>query len=488
MPQVDLRKIFLASPSDVAQERKYVEQVVQEINSTVALNQGLRLEVVSSKNTYPGYGSDGQAILNQQIGNMEEYDLVVFIMWNRIGTKTPRAESGTVEEFKRAVTARKKKSQLKIWLYFRNAAANLNTEEDLEQKKEVLAFKKKARRKALIRDYKQPVNFRDRFRQDLLKWLSEPVNGKTTSTRSKKSSTTTGSATKSTYTKNKNTAVTETKKSETKTNNRSKSNVTSQTKKPSSSKSSSKKGSIQIQSVTTSGQWLLLDDHYYLAKSVSTDLDGRIKIEIATDNLEEQANLKDLKSDSDHYQRPREINYAHLQEASMAEVKSVEFESGGTRKNIFTIIIQTKKNSQNDKERNITYGNVNGKSLTSDDIAKIQAKILLLNDKSYKSFLSNQYFWINSIITNCGNMKLEKSIFPDLWTKLNKQQEKFLRIARLSAVYHLKITNVVEHILELKLGPIENNRLSVKFRGQRKKIDTNQKPKIIEFKGDCYLK
>ncbi len=349
-----------------------------------------------------------------------------------------------------------------------------------------MAFKKKARRKALIRDYKQPVNFRDRFRQDLLKWLSEPVNGKTTSTRSKKSSTTTGSATKPTYTKNKNTAVTETKKSETKTNNRSKSNVTSQTKKPSSSKSSSKKGSVQ--SVTTSGQWLLLDDHYYLAKSFEIDSDGRIKIEIATNNLEEQANLKNLKSNSDYYQDQREINYAYLEEASMAEVENLKFESSGTRKNIFTIIIQTKKNSQNYNEQNITYGNMNGKSLTSDDLAEIQAKILLLNDKSYKSFLSNQYFSINSIITNCGNMKLEKSIFPDLWTKLNKQKEKFLRIARLSAVYHLKITNIVEHILELKLGPIKNNRLSVKFRGKRKKICRNQKPKIIEFKGDCYLK
>ncbi len=483
MPQVDLRKIFLASPSDVARERNYVEQVVDEINSTVVLNQDLRLEVVSSKNTYPGYGSDGQAILNQQIGNMEEYDLVVFIMFNRIGTKTPRAESGTVEEFDRAVKAQKNKSQLKIWLYFRDAAANLNTEEDLEQKKEVLAFKKEVQRKALTHDYKQPANFRDRFRQDLLKWLSEPVNGKTTSTRSKKSSTTTGSATKSTYTKNKNTAVTETKKSETKTNKRSKSNGTSQTKKPSSSKSSSKKGSIQ--SVTTSGQWLLLDDHYYLAKSVSIDSDGRIKIEIATNNLEEQANLKNLKSNSDYYQYPREINYAYSQEASMAEVENFKFESSGTRKNIFTIIIQTKKNSQNYNERNITCGNMNGKSLTSDDIAEIQAKILLLNDKS---FLSNQDFWINSIITNCGNMKLEKSIFPDLWTKLNKQKEKFLRIARLSVVYHLKITNIVEHILELKLGPIENNRLSVKFRGKRKKIYMNQEPKTIEFKGDCYLK
>ncbi|WP_041641530.1 hypothetical protein [Trichormus azollae] len=59
---------------------------------------------------------------------MNEYALFVGIMWNPIGTLTPRAESGTVEEFERAVKSWQKNSQLEIWFYFRQSPAQLNTE------------------------------------------------------------------------------------------------------------------------------------------------------------------------------------------------------------------------------------------------------------------------------------------------------------------------------------------------------------------------
>lgn len=45
---------------------------------------------------------------------MKEYALFVGIMWNRIGTPTPRAESGTVEEFERAIKSCQKNGQAEI--------------------------------------------------------------------------------------------------------------------------------------------------------------------------------------------------------------------------------------------------------------------------------------------------------------------------------------------------------------------------------------
>ncbi|OLT59536.1 ATP-binding protein [Moorena bouillonii] len=173
MPQVELLKIFLASPSDVSRERKYLEEVVEEINRTTALSKGVRLEVVrSEKNAYPSFGQAGQAALNSQIGNMEGYELFVGIMWNRLGTPTPRAESGTVEEYERAVAAFEQDGKPDIWFYFREAAASLNSESELEQRMKVLAFKKKVQSKALTHDYKKPIDFRNRFRQGLSLWLS----------------------------------------------------------------------------------------------------------------------------------------------------------------------------------------------------------------------------------------------------------------------------------------------------------------------------
>ena len=173
MPQVEKLKIFLASPSDVAKERRYVEEVIKEIDNTIASGKGIVLELVHSEKTYPGYGQDGQAVLNAQIASMEEYALFVGIMWNRVGTPTPRAESGTVEEFERAIAAFERKGQPLIWFYFGQSAAQFKTEGELEQRQKVLEFKKKVQRKALTREYKKPPDFRDRFRQDILLWLNE---------------------------------------------------------------------------------------------------------------------------------------------------------------------------------------------------------------------------------------------------------------------------------------------------------------------------
>src|SRR6266849_2814383 len=106
MPKVEKLLIFLASPGDVPTERRHVKEVADEINRTIAPGKGVVLEVVRwETHTFPGYGKDPQSLVNEQIAAMRSYALFVGIMWNRIGTPTPRAESGTVEEFERAKAA-----------------------------------------------------------------------------------------------------------------------------------------------------------------------------------------------------------------------------------------------------------------------------------------------------------------------------------------------------------------------------------------------
>ncbi|NEQ07181.1 MULTISPECIES: hypothetical protein [unclassified Moorena] len=437
MPQVELLKIFLASPSDVSRERDYVEEVVEEINRTTALSKGVRLEVVrSEKNAYPSFGQGGQAALNSQIGNMEEYELFVGIMWNRLGTPTPRAESGTVEEYERAVAAFEKDGKPDIWFYFREAGANLN-EEKLEQRGKVLAFKKKVQGRALTHDYEKPSDFRERFRQGLSLWL-ENTKANSLSTVEKKSSTPNSPSTKAT-----------------------------------------------VQSVTTSGNWILLNNNYYLAKSLETQSDGTISVQITTNDLEEQANLKDLKHDQfPHYSQ---ISYAYQEEASITEVKDVILTSTGG-KNLFCIALSPIKQSQENLFQDITVGSNNGKYYSADEIAEMRVKILLLNDDS---LLSNQedYLRVDSLI-NCsaGGKLIEPINFAELWKKRKRQKEKFLRIARLTAVYELKMSGIVEHILELKLGPIKNHLMTVEFRGTRRSRYKNKETKVIEVKGNCSLR
>src|SRR5215211_366554 len=103
---------------------------------------------------------------------MAGYTLFLGIMWNRLGTPTPRAASGTVEEFERAVEARKQKGQPEIWFYFRESPSKLDTEEQLEQRKRVLEFKKHVEANGMPWPYKNPTDFRNKFNRQMVLWLN----------------------------------------------------------------------------------------------------------------------------------------------------------------------------------------------------------------------------------------------------------------------------------------------------------------------------
>tara|TARA_R110002074_G_scaffold59265_2_gene144373 strand:+ start:592 stop:1596 length:1005 start_codon:yes stop_codon:yes gene_type:complete len=59
-------------------------------------------------------------VLNEQF--TEDYDVFIGILWGRIGTPTPRSDSGTLEEFERAYERYKKdQKSIEIMIYFKDA-------------------------------------------------------------------------------------------------------------------------------------------------------------------------------------------------------------------------------------------------------------------------------------------------------------------------------------------------------------------------------
>ena len=92
---------FVASPSDLQEERAALEEVVRELNLTWDRNQAVRLDLWRwETHAYPGAGSDPQDVINTQAPS--DFDIFIGILWARFGTPTPRAGSGTAEEFKNA--------------------------------------------------------------------------------------------------------------------------------------------------------------------------------------------------------------------------------------------------------------------------------------------------------------------------------------------------------------------------------------------------
>lgn len=101
MPRTRLIKVFLASPGQLDDEREAVASALEELNQSLGSSLRFRLELVRwETHTTPTIGYDPQDLINRQIP--EDYDVFIGILWTRFGTPTPRAPSGTMEEFERA--------------------------------------------------------------------------------------------------------------------------------------------------------------------------------------------------------------------------------------------------------------------------------------------------------------------------------------------------------------------------------------------------
>ena len=93
-------RIFLASPSDTTQDRIAVREALADWNVQHAADLGVVLLPVGwETDATPEWGDHPQAILNRQL--LDNADALVGIFWTRVGTPTPEAESGTVEEIER---------------------------------------------------------------------------------------------------------------------------------------------------------------------------------------------------------------------------------------------------------------------------------------------------------------------------------------------------------------------------------------------------
>ena len=113
-------RAFVLSPGDTTPERDLLDGVVAELNRGVGAEHDIVLELFRwETHLRPGIGSDPQAVINRQLPSL---DVFIAIFWTRLGTPTPRADSGSAEEFHRAVTAWKEDPNIEVLTYFKTAA------------------------------------------------------------------------------------------------------------------------------------------------------------------------------------------------------------------------------------------------------------------------------------------------------------------------------------------------------------------------------
>lgn len=134
-------KIFLASPSDLQDERASMDEVISELNLTFGKQHDIYLELLKwETHSAPAISiNHPQEIITSDLGN--DYDLFIGLIWKKFGTPTNKADSGTEEEFLNAHNRfLENPNSLQILFYFNSKPVSIS-EMNPEQLLKIQNFK-----------------------------------------------------------------------------------------------------------------------------------------------------------------------------------------------------------------------------------------------------------------------------------------------------------------------------------------------------------
>jgi hypothetical protein len=153
-------EIMIASPSDVAQERRIIRDVIHEWNAIHAKDRQLVLMPVAwETHASPQMGERPQAVINSQL--LRDSDLLIAVFWTRLGSPTGSAPSGTVEEIEEHLEAGKP-----ALIYFSSAPVRPDSI-DSEQYSALMIFKESCRKRGLVEGYDNLTEFRQKLVRNL---------------------------------------------------------------------------------------------------------------------------------------------------------------------------------------------------------------------------------------------------------------------------------------------------------------------------------
>jgi hypothetical protein len=123
--------------------------------------------------------------------------------------------------------------------------------------------------------------------------------------------------------------------------------------------------------------------------------------------------------------------------------------------------------------------------ITPEQIATARARLLLLGEQPTGRLEEAEMFIVGAV-NRRGAQRITCGIFPEIWQRSSGDVVKFLRWARLAAVFALKNTNTCQHILKLSLSLECEARVAVDFTGRRQSIYANELA-TIRVTGMCEL-
>ena len=149
-PQDRAIRVVVVSPGDVKSERDTLPEVLDELNSGLAGQLDLRLELWRwETDAYPGFHPEGPQGLIDEAMDIEDSDIVIGIFWKRFGTPVFDANSGTEHELRRAWQAWNRNRRPQIMVYLNERPYSPTSTTELDQWKAVIEFKKRLPKEAM---------------------------------------------------------------------------------------------------------------------------------------------------------------------------------------------------------------------------------------------------------------------------------------------------------------------------------------------------
>ena len=150
---------MIASPGDVHRYRIAARDVILEWNSVHSVERSVVLVPVAwETHASPELGAQAQDLITNRV--LEDCDLLIAIFWSRLGTRTSRADSGTVEEIQTHVAKGRP-----AMVYF--CSAPIEQDADMKQFEQLKSFKRWCRENGLIWEFKDEYDFKHTLAQQL---------------------------------------------------------------------------------------------------------------------------------------------------------------------------------------------------------------------------------------------------------------------------------------------------------------------------------
>lgn len=154
--RLDVYRAFLASPSDVEEERRAALDLQSRFNAGLMRKHGRLVVFTIWEHIEPG-GGRPQATINQLV---DECDIFIGLLHERWGSPTGLWSSGFEEEFRRAEKRRDRTGSPEIALFFKSPAAD-RLAAPTDELRKVLDFRKSISESYLYREVKNLHDWRE---------------------------------------------------------------------------------------------------------------------------------------------------------------------------------------------------------------------------------------------------------------------------------------------------------------------------------------